>query len=189
MDNFQAFRCFKEDKAVYGKLTELSLNDLDPGDLVIEAKYSSVNFKDALGATGKGQIFKKWPINGGIDVSGIVYDSKTPLFKKGDQVLVTGCGLGEAHDGGYSTFVRVPSDWVIPLPQNLSLEEAMIYGTAGFTAGICLHRLEENNQTIDKGPIAVTGASGGVGSFAVMMMAKMGYEVVAVSGKNHPMII
>ena len=97
---------------------------------------------------------------------------------------MTGCGLGETHDGGYSKFVRVPSDWVIPLPQSLSLKEAMVYGTAGFTAGICLHRLEENHQTIDKGPIVVTGASGGVGSFGVMMMAKMGYEVVAISGKK-----
>ena len=184
MDKFQAFRCFKEDKKIYGKLTEITLEDLDKGDLIVEAKYSSVNFKDALGATGKGHIFKKWPINGGIDVSGIVLESKSPSFKKGDLVLVTGCGLGEAHDGGYSKFVRVPSEWAIPIPKYLSLEESMIFGTAGFTAGICLHRMEVNDQTPEKGPIAVTGASGGVGSFGVMMMAKKGYEVVAISGKE-----
>jgi len=184
MSKFQAFRCFREDKNISAKLTELSIDDLDSGDLVIEAKYSSVNFKDALGATGKGQIFKKWPINPGIDVSGVVSDSQSPLFKKGDNVLVTGCGLGENHDGGYSKYVRVPSEWAIPIPSNLTLEEAMTFGTAGFTAGICLHRMEVNNQTIDKGPIAVTGASGGVGSFGVMMMAKKGYEVIAISGKE-----
>ena len=137
-----------------------------------------------MGATGKGQIFKKWPINGGIDVSGIVFESQSPFFKKGDSVLVTGCGLGESHDGGYSKFVRIPSEWAIPIPKNLSLEETMIFGTAGFTAGICLHRMEINDQTPERGPIAVTGASGGVGSFGVMMMAKKGYEVVAISGKE-----
>jgi NADPH2:quinone reductase len=152
--------------------------------VVIRARYSSVNFKDALGATGKGAIFKKFPIIGGIDVSGEIESSVNPKFKKGDPVLVTGCGLGENQDGGYSEFVRVPSEWIVPLPQNLSLEESMIYGTAGFTAAICLHRMVANGQNPDKGPIVVTGASGGVGSFAVMMMAKKGYEVHAISGKK-----
>jgi len=184
MDPFNVFRIYKNDKSISGVLEKTSLKDLDQGDVVIRARYSSVNFKDALGATGKGAIFKKFPIIGGIDVSGEIESSDNPKFKKGDPVLVTGCGLGENQDGGYSEFVRVPSEWIVPLPQNLSLEESMIYGTAGFTAAICLHRMVANGQNPDKGPIVVTGASGGVGSFAVMMMAKKGYEVHAISGKK-----
>lgn len=184
MDPFNAYRIYINDKSISGLLEKTTLKDLDQGDVVIKAHYSSVNFKDALGATGKGPIFKKFPIIGGIDVSGVIESSENPQYKEGDSVLVTGCGLGETQDGGYSQFVRVPSEWIVPLPQNLSLEEAMIYGTAGFTAAICLHRMEANGQNPDKGPIVVTGASGGVGSFAVMMMAKKGYEVHAISGKK-----
>jgi NADPH2:quinone reductase len=184
MDSFNAYRFYKKDKTISGTLEKTSLKELDQGDVVIRARYSSVNFKDALGATGKGAIFKKFPIIGGIDVSGEIESSDNPKFKKGDSVLVTGSGLGEIQDGGYSEFVRVPSEWIVPLPQNISLEESMIYGTAGFTAAMCLHRMEANGQNPDKGPIVVTGASGGVGSFAVMMMSKKGYEVHAISGKK-----
>ncbi|MEE2742991.1 MAG: YhdH/YhfP family quinone oxidoreductase [Bdellovibrionota bacterium] len=184
MDSFNAFRVYKKDKKISGLLEKTTLEELDQGDVVIKAHYSSINFKDALGALGKGQIFKKFPTIGGIDVSGVVESSDNPKFKKGDSVLVTGCGLGETHDGGYSEFVRVPSDWVVPLPENLSLKEAMIYGTAGFTSSICVHRMEANDQSPDKGPIVVTGASGGVGSFGVMMMSKLGYEVHAISNKK-----
>ncbi|MDC0255947.1 YhdH/YhfP family quinone oxidoreductase [Bacteriovoracales bacterium] len=184
MDSFNAFRVYRKDKKISGLLEKTTLEELDQGDVVIKAYYSSINFKDALGALGKGQIFKKFPTVGGIDVSGVVESSENPKFKKGDSVLVTGCGLGETHDGGYSEFVRVPADWVVPLPENLSLKEAMIYGTAGFTSSICVHRMEVNDQSPDKGPIVVTGASGGVGSFGVMMMSKLGYEVHAISSKK-----
>ncbi|MFW7379462.1 MAG: YhdH/YhfP family quinone oxidoreductase [Oligoflexus sp.] len=184
----EKFRAFQARQSAQGKgieagLVDLNADQLDAGDVLIQAKYSSVNYKDALGATGKGRIYKKLPIVGGIDVSGTVVASNDPSLAVGSEVLVTGCGLGESHDGGYSEYVRVPASWVIPLPEGLSLREAMIYGTAGFTAGLCVHRLQVNDQTPDKGPIVVTGASGGVGSFAIQMLAKQGFDVIAVSGK------
>lgn len=184
MDSFKAYRVFEEDGRVTGRLVSLHLDELDAGEVVIHSAYSSVNFKDALGATGRGKILKRFPMNGGIDVSGRVLVSASPRFKPGDEVVVTGCGLGENHDGGYSEVVRVPADWVVPLPSGLTLEEAMIFGTAGFTAALCVHRLQMNDQTPTKGPIVVTGASGGVGSMAVSMLASQGFEVIAVTGKT-----
>jgi NADPH2:quinone reductase len=180
---FKAFRATKNNGDQQVGLTTMSLAELDAGDVVIEARYSSINYKDALGATGEGKIYRKYPINGGIDVAGVVAASERPDFAVGDPVLVTGCGLGESQDGGYAEYVRVPADWVIPCPEGLSLEEAMIFGTAGFTAGLCLHRLLVNDQTPDKGPIVVTGASGGVGSLAIPLLVKQGFEVIAVTGK------
>ncbi len=179
------FRSLRVEKEGLGasRVSSVTLDELSPGQIVIEARYSSLNYKDALAVTGKGKILRNFPMNAGIDVAGVVYSSQHPSFHIGDEVLVTGCGLGEVHDGGFSEFVRVPAEWVIPLPSGLSLREAMIYGTAGFTAGLCLHRLLQNDQTHDKGPILVTGASGGVGSLAVAMLAKIGFEVWAVSGK------
>lgn len=182
--SFHAYRATAKDGGgISAGLVSLSADELDEGDVVIQAKYSSVNYKDALGATGKGKIYKKLPIVGGIDVAGIVVESEKPDLPVGSEVLVTGCGLGESHDGGYAEYVRVPSSWVIPLTSGLTMREAMIYGTAGFTAGLCIHRMQVNDQTPDKGPIVVTGASGGVGSFAITMLAKLGFEVIAVSGK------
>lgn len=159
-------------------------DQLSPGSVLIEAHYSSLNYKDALAVSGQGKILRQFPLNPGIDVSGIVYESSDPRFQKGEPVLVTGCGLGEGHDGGYAEYVRVPGDWVVSLPSGLNLKEAMIYGTAGFTAGLCLHRLLTNDQVPAKGPLVVTGASGGVGSLATAMLSKLGFDVLAVSGKE-----
>lgn len=183
MEKFKAYRVFQENNQIHGKIVRESLNDLGAGDVVIRAAYSSINFKDALAATGRGKILKQFPLNAGIDVAGTVVTSESPQIKVGTEVLVTGCGLGESHDGGYAEFARVPADWVIPVPAGLSLKETMILGTAGFTAALCVHRLQVNDQTPDKGPIVVTGASGGVGTLAVNMLASAGYEVVAVSSK------
>ena len=164
-------------------LQEKTLPSLSENEVLIKTHYSSLNYKDALGITGHGPIFKSFPMVGGIDVSGIISDSKAKNFKAGDRVLVTGCGLGENYAGGFAQFVKVSSENVIALPAALSLEEAMIYGTAGFTAALCLNRLLTNNQTYDMGPIVVTGASGGVGSFAVNFLSRSGFKVIAVSGK------
>jgi len=167
--------------AVRAGLEALTLDDLSPGEVVIRSHYSSVNYKDALAATGKGKILHRFPLVAGIDVAGEVLSSVDAGFHEGDQVLVTGCGLGESHDGGFSQVVRVPADWVVPLPQGLSLFAAMALGTAGFTAALAIDRLEQNGLTPGRGPVAVTGASGGVGSIAIDLLNGRGYEVVALS--------
>lgn len=182
-ETFLGYRCFQDGNLVTAKLVPQTLADLDEGDVVIAAEYSSINYKDALGVTGRGRIFKKFPIIGGIDVAGKVVSSYDARFKAGDAVLVTGCGLGETHDGGYAEVVRVPADWVVKVPQGLTTYEAMIYGTAGFTAGIAMERLLTSGQTPDMGPVVVTGATGGVGMIAIAMLARLGFSVLAVSGK------
>ncbi len=154
------------------------------GEVVIRCHYSSVNYKDALAVTGRGKILKNLPMTPGIDVAGEILLSNDDRFGIGEGVLVTGCGLGERFDGGYAEQVKVAADNVIPCPDGLTLREAMILGTAGFTAALALHRMEENHQTPVNGPIAVTGASGGVGSMAINMLASRGYEVTAISGKT-----
>lgn len=181
---FRAYRIHAEDEGVRAGFEELTVEDLHPGEVVIRAAYSSVNYKDALAATGEGKILRTSPCIGGIDVSGTVASSSDPRFKEGAPVLVTGCGLGEAHDGGYAEYVRVPADWVVALPDGLDLRQAMALGTAGFTAGLAIHRMEHNGQQPDMGPILVTGATGGVGSFCVNMLAGLGYEVHALTGKE-----
>ncbi|HEX7338577.1 MAG TPA: acryloyl-CoA reductase, partial [Rhodanobacteraceae bacterium] len=152
--------------------------------VVIRTAFSSVNYKDALAGTGKGKILRRFPLVGGIDVAGHVVASTDPAFKEGDAVLCTGCGLSETRDGGYAEYLRLPAQWTIPLPAGLGLEEAMILGTAGFTAALGLYRMHENRQTPDLGPLAVTGATGGVGMLAVDIYARAGYEVHAISGKT-----
>jgi acrylyl-CoA reductase (NADPH) len=184
MQNFQAFRIHDEGGNTRAGVEQLSLNELSAGEVVIEAHYSSVNYKDALAGTGKGKILRRSPLVGGIDVSGVVSGSEDSRFQPGDQVLVTGCGLSEAHDGGYAEYVRVPADWVIHIPAGLDLFRAMALGTAGFTAALAIKRLEENHQTPGLGPILVTGATGGVGSFAIDMLSGLGFDVVALSGKR-----
>jgi acrylyl-CoA reductase (NADPH) len=179
----QSFRAFRIYDATRAGIEILDLTKLSSGEVVIEAHYSSVNYKDALAGTGKGKILRRFPLVGGIDVSGVVSTSEDERFKPGDSVLVTGCGLSEVHDGGYAEYVRVPADWVIPLPEGLDLFQAMAIGTAGFTAALAIKRLEENHQSRDAGPILVTGATGGVGSFAIDMLSSLGYEIVALSGK------
>ena len=183
METFKAYRVFNDGR-IRGELTEISLNDLDRGEVLLRASFSSVNYKDALAATGAGKIMRRFPMTGGIDVSGEVAASTDPRFREGDRVLVTGYGMSEDHDGGYSQWVRVPADWVVPLPSGLSLWEAMGIGTAGLTAALSVHRMEANGLRPENGPVVVTGATGGVGSLAVDVLAGMGYEVTAVTGKD-----
>lgn len=154
-----------------------------PGEIVIEAAYSSVNYKDALAATGAGKIMKSLPMTGGIDVAGTVAASQDARFAVGQAVLVTGYGLGVEIDGGYAEYVRVPADWVVPLPDGLTALQAMALGTAGFTAALAVTRMQDNGLRPDAGPVAVTGATGGVGSLALAMLAQLGYETVAITGK------
>ncbi|MCG6868079.1 MAG: oxidoreductase [Gammaproteobacteria bacterium] len=184
MKAFDAFRIYSDKDGHRAGLERLSVEDLPPGDVVIEARYSGINYKDALAGTGRGRILRRSPLIGGVDVAGIVVESSDDRFSNGDAVLVTGCGLGESHDGGYSEIVRVPADWVVPLPESLDLFEAMVLGSAGFTAALTVKRMEDNHQTPQHGPIVVTGATGGVGSFAIQMFSQLGYEVVAVSGRS-----
>ena len=181
--NFRAFRIHSDDAGYRSGIETISLDDLNPGEVVVKAAYSSVNYKDALAGTGKGKILRRFPLVGGIDIAGHVVASADPAFKEGDAVLVTGSGLSETRDGGYAEYARLDAKWVVALPAGLSLREAMILGTAGFTAALGLLRMTDNRQTPDLGPLAVTGATGGVGSLAVAIYSKAGYEVHALSGK------
>jgi NADPH2:quinone reductase len=181
---FNAFRVFDEGGTIGGRVVELSLDDLSAGAVVIKAAYSSVNYKDALAGTGAGKIMRRFPLVGGIDVSGTVVSSADARFTSGDQVLVTGYDLGVAHDGGYAEYVRVPADWVVAVPAGLSLFDAMAIGTAGFTAALSVVELERNGLLPANGPVIVTGATGGVGSVAVQILAALGYEVTALTGKD-----
>src|SRR3979411_330136 len=180
---FTAFRIHSEGGRIAARFEPVTLDDLATGEVVIRVSHSDINYKDALAATGAGKILRRFSVVGGIDLAGVVESSSDTRYAPGDAVLVTGCGLSETHDGGYAQFARVPGDWVIPIPQGLDAFTAMALGTAGFTAALAIHRLEQNGQSPTGGPIAVTGASGGVGSIAVDMLASRGYRVVAVSGK------
>ena len=180
---FTAFRIHNDDAGYRSGLESIRLDHLAPGEIVIKAAYSSINFKDALAGTGEGKILRRFPLVGGIDVAGHVVASTDPAHKEGDAVLVTGCGLSETRDGGYSEYARVESRWAIPLPNGLSLRDSMVLGTAGFTAALALLRMVENRQVPELGPLAVTGATGGVGSLAVDIFSRAGFEVHAVSGK------
>lgn len=182
-NQFPAFRIHSDDAGYRAGVESISLDDLNPGEVVIKTEYSSVNFKDALAGTGQGKILRKFPLVGGIDVAGHVVASSDPAFKEGDAVLVTGSGLSETRDGGYAAYARLEARWVIPLPAGLSLRESMILGTAGFTAALALYRMLDNRQTPELGPLAVTGATGGVGSLAVDIFSSAGFEVHAISGK------
>ncbi len=172
----------KPDKKFERKIIEKSVNDLPPGDVLINVKYSSLNYKDALSASGNKGVTRKFPHTPGIDAAGIVKSSSNDAFKPGDEVIVTSYDLGMNTDGGFSEYIRVPADWVVKLPDNLTLKESMIYGTAGLTAGLSVYKLT-HTLAPDRGEILVTGASGGVGSMAVSMLVQSGYEVVGVSGK------
>ena len=183
MKRFKAFRIHSQAGKIVARFEELSLNELSGGDVVIRVTHSGINYKDALAATGAGKILRRYPLVGGIDLAGTVESSGDARFAPGSAVLVTGCGLSETHDGGYAQFARVPGDWVIPMPAGLDAFTAMALGTAGFTAALAVHRMEQNGQDPAGGPIAVTGASGGVGSLAIDMLSARGYRVVAVSGK------
>jgi len=184
MKPFKAFRIHSEGGKIVARFEELSLDDLAAGEVVIRVACSDINYKDALAATGAGRILRRYPLVGGIDLAGTVESSADPRFRPGEAVLVTGCGLSETHDGGYAQFARVPGDWVIPMPAGLDPLTAMSIGTAGFTAALAIHRMEQNGQTPAGGPIVVTGATGGVGSLAIDMLSVRGYRVVALSGKS-----
>ena len=181
--SFSTFRIHNDANGYRSGIEQIALDDLAPGEVVIKTAYSSVNFKDALAGTGQGKILRRFPLVGGIDVAGHVVASRDPKFKEGDAVLVTGCGLSETRDGGYGEYARLESQWVIPLPNGLSLRESMSLGTAGFTAALALYRMKDNRQTPELGPLAVTGATGGVGSLAVDIFSRAGFQVHAVSGK------
>lgn len=178
-----AFRAFRVHAGVPGALENITLDQLSPGEVVIEAHYSSVNYKDALAGLARGKILRRFPLVAGVDVAGRVLDSGDARFTTGDSVLVTGCGLGESHDGGFAEIVRVPADWVVPLPAGLSLFDAMALGTAGFTAALAIDRLEQNGLQPGQGAVIVSGASGGVGSIAIDLLSGRGYDVVAMSRK------
>ena len=180
---FPAFRIRNDDAGYRSGIESASLEELSPGEVLIQVAWSSVNYKDALAGTGKGKILRSFPLVGGIDVAGHVVASTDAKFREGDPVLVTGCGLSETRDGGYAAYARLPAEWVVALPRGLDLRESMVLGTAGFTAALALYRMRENRQRPELGPLAVTGATGGVGSLAVAIFSKAGYEVHAISGK------
>jgi len=183
MHNFRAFRIHNNDRGYRAGIEPMRADDLSRGEVVIKTAFSSVNYKDALAGTGKGKILRRFPLNGGIDVAGHVVESSDPKFKEGDAVLCTGCGLSETRDGGYAEYARLDAKWTIPLPKELSLRESMILGTAGFTAALALYRMHDNRQSPELGPIAITGATGGVGMLAVDLFSRAGFEVHAISGK------
>jgi NADPH2:quinone reductase len=183
MQDFKAFRVHLEDERIAARLERIRLDDLSPGDVVIRCAWSSINYKDALAATGKGKILRRYPLVGGVDMAGTVESSADPRFKPGDAVVVVGCGLSETHDGGFSEYARVPGDFLNPLPAGLDLREAAAIGVAGFTAAYALHRMEQNDQRPALGPIAVTGATGGVGSVAIDIFSRRGYAVTALTHK------
>jgi len=184
VDTFRAFRVFEDGGRVQGRIVSMALDELSAGDVVIRAAYSSVNYKDALAGTGSGKIMRRFPLVGGIDVAGTVVSSGDNRFREGDGVLVTGYDLGVGHDGGYAGLVRVPADWVVPVPDDLSLFDVMAIGTAGFTAALSVVDMEQNGLTPPGGPVVVTGATGGVGSVAIQMLAARGYQVTAFTGKD-----
>jgi len=184
MGKFKAYRIYNEEGKVQARLVEAMLDELDPGEVVIKTAFSSVNYKDALAATGAGKIVRRFPCIGGVDACGTVASSTDARFKQGDQVICTSFDLGVAHDGGYSEYMRVPAAWVVPLPKGLTLFDAMALGTAGFTAGLAVERMEHDGLKPANGPVVVTGATGGVGSIAIDILAGAGYQVTALTGKE-----
>lgn len=184
MNKFRVYRVYHKDDQVSARLEQATIDDLSAGDVVIKAVYSSVNYKDALAVTGKGKIIRRFPLIAGIDVSGHVVESNDSGYQPGDKVLVTGYDFGVSHDGGYAEYARVPAEWLVKLPATMSLFDAMALGTAGFTVALCIKRLKDNGLAKENGPIVVTGATGGVGNIAVDILGQLGFEVVAVTGKQ-----
>ena len=183
MKSFRAFRIFNDGGNIAGRIVDTTLDELTAGEVFLKAAYSSVNYKDALAATGP-RIIRTFPRIGGIDVAGTVVSSTSPGFKEGDKVIATSYEIGVGNDGGYAEYVRVPADWVVPLPAGLTLRESMAYGTAGFTAALAIIRLEHNGLKPAAGPVAVTGSTGGVGGISIALLAGMGYTVTAITGKD-----
>lgn len=184
MTDFSAFQVTKDADGNYQRtLVQLDTEALPDHPVLIDVHYSSLNFKDAMSATGNPGVTRVFPHVPGIDAAGVVMESSSSSVKVGDQVLVHGFDLGMNTWGGFGARIRVPVEWVVPLPEGLTLEESMILGTAGFTAGLCIDKLEAFGMMPDSGPVVVTGATGGVGSVGICLLAALGYEVVAVSGK------
>jgi acrylyl-CoA reductase (NADPH) len=184
VDRFKAYRLTETpDKKIRAEFVELRLEDLDPGEVVVRVAYSDINYKDALAATGKGRILRRASCVGGIDFSGTVVSSGDARFAKGDAVLGVGYELGVSHHGGYSQYARVPANWLSKLPQGMSLWDAMAFGTAGYTVGIAVVRMEHEGLKPANGPVIVNGATGGVGSIAISSFSRLGYDVVALTGK------
>lgn len=180
---FKAFLLEQSEGKIASRFATLEENQLDAGEVTIAVAWSSVNYKDALAATGAGRIIRRFPCIGGIDLSGTVVKSDSPKFQPGDQVLATSYDIGVAHHGGYAELARIPAAWVYKLPAGLDLHAAMALGTAGFTAGLAVARMEHDGLRPENGPVVVSGATGGVGSSAVEILAKAGYEVHALTGK------
>jgi putative YhdH/YhfP family quinone oxidoreductase len=183
----ETFGCYlvrKQSDGVYASFERRPLRELPAGDVRIRVRYSSLNYKDAMAAAGHLGIAKRYPHVPGIDAAGVVEESESPRFKPGDEVISTGHELGVERWGGWAEWIRVPAEWVLPRPEGLTLEEAMILGTAGFTAAQCVAALDEHGVSRQKGGVVVTGATGGVGTIAVKILAKLGYKTVAVSGKE-----
>jgi acrylyl-CoA reductase (NADPH) len=177
MDKFRAYRIDEQDGKIVAGFQDLSIDDLTGGNVVVRVTHSTINYKDA------GKILRRHPLNGGIDLAGVVVSSEDPEFQPGTAVLVNGCGLSETVDGGYSEYARLDSQSLVPIPDGLDAHQAMQLGTAGYTAALAVHRMEQNGQLPENGPVVVTGATGGVGSIAIDMLAGRGYEVVALTGK------
>lgn len=184
MTSYRAYRSRQVDGKVTSQIESVDTPELADGDVLIATAWSGINYKDALAATGTGKIMKRFPLTVGIDAAGCVQASKDARFQPGDQVLVVGCGMGEEHDGGFAERVLVRGDWIVPVPQTISLRDAMAIGTAGFTAAMAVQRMEDNGLHPDMGPVAVNGATGGVGSLAISMLASRGYRVTAITGKR-----
>ena len=185
MEKFKAYRLSEVEKKIKTEFVECTLDELDPGEVVVRVAYSDVNYKDALAATGKGRILLRPACIGGIDLSGTVVSSSDARFAKGDAVLAVGHELGVKHHGGYAEYARIPANWAVKLPRGLTLWEAMAFGTAGYTAGLAVLKMEHNGLHPGGGPVIVDGATGGVGSIAIAALAKLGYHVVALTGKEH----
>lgn len=183
INHFKALVVNKNDDFTVG-INDLTLADLPDGDVLVKVAYSSINYKDSLATTSNGNIVNTYPFIPGIDLAGVVVSSSDARFNEGDEIIATSYEIGVSHFGGYSEYARLPAEWIVPLPKGLSLKDAMIIGTAGFTAALSIQRLEENNSFPEKGKVLVTGATGGVGSFAVSILSTLGYEVEASTGKE-----
>ncbi|MEP7246779.1 MAG: acryloyl-CoA reductase [Gammaproteobacteria bacterium] len=181
---FKALRVHRTAEGTVARFDKMSRDELSPGNVVIRVAYSCINYKDALAVTGKGAIVRGSPRTAGIDFSGVVESSGDPAYQPKQKVLVTGCQVGESLDGGFAEFARVPAEAVVPLPETLSLLEAMALGTAGFTAALALQRMLDNHQKPEYGPIAITGPTGGVGGIALALFKQAGFTTAAITGKK-----
>ena len=183
-NEFNCFRINQEEDKIVSGLEKIKLEDINPGEVILKTEYSSINYKDALAATGAGKILRTFPLIGGVDVAGEVLESKDSRFNPGDKVIAACSGLSETNDGGYSEYTRISSEAAIELPETMDTRTAMAIGTAGFAAGLAIYKMKLNKQTPEMGPIVVTGATGGVGSIAIDMLSASGFETTAVTRKK-----